>query len=158
MAGQKDRAAADEAWSTLLAKYNEDRIEASTFLPGTPLPNFSAAALEEWLQKMSIWDTRANTRLETSCVLAGATLSALEQAGAQVKLQPGVVHVLSRLVALDTTFEVVSASWSAEMVKASITHAVPRDRPHSVYANRLLPEGNASIEEGDVVSTGAVTW
>lgn len=158
--GAEDRARAQVAWESLLHSYESAvATEVPEMLPHTSLPDFEQGRFTEWLEEMTAFDARENARLEESGVLSGATGSSLRRGGEKVVLAQGALQVLLPLMARGVA-EVVSASWSSELLEASLALAmVGRGvRPPNVCANRLLPQRSKGCTQDEAVSSGSVAW
>eukprot|EP00931_Biecheleriopsis_adriatica_P104618 TRINITY_DN79265_c0_g1_i1.p1 TRINITY_DN79265_c0_g1~~TRINITY_DN79265_c0_g1_i1.p1 ORF type:complete len:338 (-),score=74.01 TRINITY_DN79265_c0_g1_i1:46-999(-) len=168
------RPASQALWQDLVTQLQAASAELPSFLPEPGLTAFDPLALNHWLQAMESWDSRANARLEASRVLAGSSREELESLGRTVELQTGAAEVLQLLSRACVErgsqqtdadgkdkiprVEIVSASWSTEMLEASITQALGMPASKAalalpVFANRMLPEG-----AGAKVSDGLLKW
>ena len=120
-----------------------------------PAPgSFDAARFERWLAGMAAFDARSNKRLVESRALSGATAASLRLAGRRAEWRPDAAAVVSRL-ARASPVEVVSASWSRELIGGSLDVQVPEAAPRlPVFANALLTEPAG----GSATSDGSVLW
>jgi len=161
--GRQDVAAAEEDWKALVSNHVAACAELHAMLPQEPLPCFDQRRFVQWLDEMLRFDVESNARLEDSRVLSGATLHGLQQIGRRVELQPSAPEVLSALSRAAVVVEVVSASWSSEMLEATLAKAVTGAKPPPVVANSMLPRSGrtevpAQSHLSSATSDGLLTW
>lgn len=168
MCGRPDETSARMRWDVLVAELETESMELPSFLPQEP-QSFSSLSLHKWLEKQAAWDARANDRLEASGVLAGASRDDLQRLGESVELQSGAMEVIGELLCncrngkvtvgelsrpKSPIVEVVSASWSSEVLEASMAKALQTIvgvQQLPIFANSMLP--------GDSLqSDGSLRW
>lgn len=138
-------ASADRVLSLLLQRLNADNPDGDSV---------AAAAVHRLLSSLHTFDAHMNTLVAHSGVLQGATEEDMRAAAARTTLQPGCGATLAALQGAGVPLRILSANWSATLVRASLGRGgvdASEGALGAIYANELEFDASTGVSTGNIV-------
>ncbi|CAN1132087.1 Bifunctional TH2 protein, mitochondrial, partial [Linum perenne] len=138
-------------WGLLSTQYTEEYEQCIESILPPEKVEFNYEALCKALEKLSVFESRANSRVIESGVLKGLNLEDIKRAGERLLLQDGCSSFFQKIAGngkLNANVNVLSYCWCADLIRSAFKSGGLGDV--SVHANELTFK--ESISTGEIVN------